>query len=312
MFGITALKVLLMVAYGVPGYLLVKVRALGEDSIKAFAKFLLYVCQPALSLYTLSSVEATPTLIRDLWIFFFVTLIGQVAIIFLYFFLFRRKMKTDFAHRVCAVAGACGNVGFFGVPLLENLIPGVPEVRVYSAAFSIAMNVLGWTLGLLLMTGDKKYIKLKAVFINPSVIAFAVSFTLFALRFKFPPMPAEYIETLGRMSTVVCMTILGMRLATKKLSSIFSNYRIYIAAASKLILSPIVIGLIFSLLPLNQELKTSAFILACCPAATMIQGLAETHGGDGRTAADIVLSTSLMCIITIPFMWTLYNLLFLA
>lgn len=311
MFGITALKVIMMIAYGVPGYLLVRLKALGEESIKAFAKFLLYVCQPALSLYTLSSVDASPRLIADLWIFFFVTLVGQVAIILLYYLVFRRKIKTDFAHRVCAIAGACGNVGFFGIPLLEYLIPGVPEVRVYSAAFSIAMNVLGWTLGLLMMTGDKKYIKLKAVFINPSVIAFAISFALFALDIKFPSLPAEYIETLGRMSTVVCMTVLGMRLATKKLRDIFSDYRIYIAAFSKLVISPIVIGLIFSLLPVGEVVKTSAFILACCPAATMIQGLAETHGGDGRTAANIVLSTSLMCILTIPLMWTLYNFLFL-
>ena len=307
MFGITALKVLMMIAYGVPGFLLVKLKALGEDSIKAFAKFLLYVCQPALSLYTLSSVQSTPQLIKELWIFFAVTLVGQVAIIFLYYAVFNKKIKKDFAHRVCAVAGACGNVGFFGVPLLEYLIPGVPEVRVYSAAFSIAMNMLGWTLGLLLMTGDKKYIKLKAAFINPSVIAFAVSFTLFAFDIKFSELPAEYIETLGRMSTVVCMTILGMRLATKSFIAMFSNYRIYISAFSKLVISPIVIGLIFHFLPVSETVKTSAFILACCPAATMIQGLAETHGGDGRTAADIVLSTSLLCTVTIPIMWTLYN-----
>ncbi len=309
--GITALKVLMMIAYGVPGYILVKTKQLGEDSIKVFAKFLLYVCQPALSLYTLGSVDSTPVLIRDLGIFFLVTLLGQVAIILLYSLVFRRKMKIDLAHRVCAVAGACGNVGFLGVPLLEYLIPGIPEVRVYSAAFSISMNVIGWTLGLLMMTGDRKYIKLKALFLNPSVITFAISFTLFALNIKFPELPAEYIETFGRMSTVVCMTVLGMRLATKRFSAVFSNYRVYIAAFVKLVVSPIIIGALFSFLPVGQEVKVSAFVLACCPGATMIQSLAETHGGDSETAANIILSTSILCIITIPLMWTAYNALFL-
>ena len=307
MFGITALKVLMMIAYGVPGYLLIKTKLLGEDAIKVFAKFLLYVCQPALSLYTLTSIDSTPTLMRDLWIFFFVTLGAQVAVIMLYSLVFRKKMKSDIGHRVCSVAGICGNVGFFGIPLLEYLIPGVPEVRVYSAAFSISMNVIGWTLGLLMMTGDKKYIKLKAVFLNPSVVTFAISFVLFAFGVKFPQLPAEYIETLGRMSTVVCMTVLGMRLATKSMLNIFSNYRIYIAATIKLVITPIIILALFYFLPVGQEVKTSAFVLACCPGATVIQSLAETHGGDGKTAADIVLSTSLMCIFTIPLMWTLYN-----
>ena len=307
MFAITALKVLMMIAYGVPGYLLVKLKVLGEDSIKAFAKFLLYVCQPALSLYTLTSVESTPTLIRDLWIFFFVTLLAQVAVIGLYTLFFRNKIKSDLGHRVCSVAGICGNVGFFGVPLLEYLIPGMPEVRVYSAAFSISMNVIGWTLGLLMMTGDRKYVKLKALFLNPSVITFAISFTLFAFGVKFPDAIADFIETLGRMSTVVCMTVLGMRLATKSLLRIFTNSKIYIAAAIKLIICPIIIGLMFHFLPVGTEVKTAAFVLACCPGATMIQSLSETHGGDSRTAADIVLSTSLMCILTIPIMWTIYN-----
>lgn len=310
MFVTTALKVLMMIAYGVPGFILVKTKQLNEDSIKVFAKFLLYVCQPALSLFTLGSVESTGVLIRDLWVFFFVTLFGQIVIILLYFLVFRRKMKNDLAHRVCAVAGACGNVGFLGVPLLEQLIPGVPEVRVYSAAFSISMNVIGWTLGLLMMTGDKKYIKLKALFLNPSVITFVISFTLFAFDIKLPELPAGYIETFGRMSTVVCMTVLGMRLATKKISSVFLNYRIYIAAFVKLIVSPVIIGALFYFLPVSQEIKVSAFILACCPGATMIQSLAETHGGDSETAANIVLSTSILCILTIPFMWTVFGTLF--
>jgi predicted permease len=173
------------------------------------------------------------------------------------------------------------------------------------------MNIIGWTLGLLMMTGDRKYIKLKALFLNPSMITFIISFTLFATGIKFPELPMQYIEMFGRMSTVVCMTVLGMRLATKNLVSIFSNYRIYFAAFGKLVIMPFVILAIFWFLPVNEAVKTSAFILACCPGATMIQGLSETHGGDSETAANIILSTSLLCIVTIPFMWTLYNFFFI-
>ena len=311
MFGITALKVLMMIAYGVPGYILVKTKALGEESIKAFAKMLLYVCSPALSIYNLSSVDRTPKLVTELGLFFFITLVAQVAIILLYSFLFKNKLKTDAAHKVCAVTGACGNVGFFGVPLLEYLMPGLPQVRVYSAAFSITMNIIGWTLGLLLMTGNRKYIKLKAIFVNPSVIAFSVSLLLFLFDVKFPSLVADYVQTLAKMSTVVCMTVLGMRLATKKLSTIFTNSRVYIAAFWKLIIFPLVLFAVFAVIPVDQTVKTAAFILGCCPAATMLQSLAETHGGDGKTAADIVLATSLLCILTIPFMWTAYNFIIL-
>ena len=311
MFGITALKVLMMIAYGLPGYILIKTKVLKEDSVKVFAKLLLFVCQPALSIYSLSVADCTPRLLRDLGIFFALPLIAQIVIISLYAFLFRKKMKNDVAQKICAVAGACGNVGFLGIPLLENLIPNNPEVLVYASAFSMSMNILAWTLGLLMMTGDRKYISAKALFANPATISFLIAFSLFAFKVKLPDLCAEYIETLGRMSTVVCMTILGMRLATKKLGGIFTNYRIYIAATSKLIVFPIIVGALFYLLPVGQDVRSAAFILGCCPAATMIQSLAETHGGDSKTAADIVLSTSLICILTIPMMWSVYSNLFL-
>ena len=298
-----------MVAYGVPGYLLVKTKLLGEKHIKAFAVFLLYACQPALTVFSLVSVERTPGLLGNMGIFFGVTLVGQVLVIGLYCLIFRKKLASS-AHRVCAVAGACGNVGFLGIPLLEQLIPGNPEVIVYSAAFSVSMNIIAWTLGLSLLTGSKKYISLKALLLNPATISFIIAFPLFLFNVKLPQVPVDYIEVIGRMSTVVCMTVLGMRLALKKFVSVFTNIRVYAAAAFKLLIFPAAVTLLFLPIPVDHSVKAAAAILCACPAAAMIQSLAETHGGDSATAADTVLSTNLLCILTVPLVWTVFNALF--
>lgn len=47
-FGLTLTEVLLMFAYAVPGYLLVKSRLVGEKAIPGFAALLMYVLQPCL------------------------------------------------------------------------------------------------------------------------------------------------------------------------------------------------------------------------------------------------------------------------
>ena len=310
MFAITALKVLMMIAYGVPGYILVKTKLVGQDSAKVFAKLLLYVCSPALCIQTLNSVDCTKENLISMCIFFFAALFAQIAVILIYTLLFRKKVKTDKGHKVCAVAGACGNVGFLGVPLLKFLFPENPEIILYSAMFSITMNIIGWTLGLLLMTGDKKYIKLKAIVINPSVIAFLAGMLLFVTKTKLPAFLAEYVNMLGTLSTFVCMTVLGMRLATKKLSNVFLNKRVYPGAISKLFFFPLIILGIFMLLPVEPEVRAAAFVLGSCPAATMIQGLAESFDGDSETAANIILFTSITCILTIPLLWSCYNLIF--
>lgn len=307
MFGITAINVFTMIAYGIPGYLLIKTRHLGEDSIKTFAKMLLYVCQPALSISSFDAVDFTPALLADMGIFFGITLAAQLLIIFLYRAIFYKKVKESSAHKVCSVAGACGNVGFLGIPLLEKLLPENPEVVLYSVAFSISMNLLAWTVGLMMMTGDRKYIRLKNVFFNPSMIAFAVGFLLFVFKIKLPSPLSGYVSTLGRMSTVVCMTVMGMRLGTKRFSELFTNGKVYIAAASKLLVFPVIVGAMFLLVPVSQAVRSTGFILGCCPAAAMIQSLAETYGGDSETAANVVLTTCILCILTIPLMWTLYS-----
>ena len=67
---------------------------------------------------------------------------------------------------------------------------------------------------------------------------------------------------------------------------------------------------IFMLLPVEPEVRAAAFVLGSCPAATMIQGLAESFDGDSETAANIILFTSITCILTIPLLWSCYNLIF--
>ena len=73
---------------------------------------------------------------------------------------------------------------------------------------------------------------------------------------------------------------------------------------------PALITLLFLPVPVDTSVKAAALILCSCPAAAMIQSLAETHGGDSATAANVVLSTNLMCILTIPLTLTLFDLIF--
>ena len=74
--------------------------------------------------------------------------------------IFKKKSHRP-EYRVCSVACVLGNVGFFGVPLLEALIPEHPEAIVYSAVYILGMNIISWTAGSMLITGDKKYMSIK-------------------------------------------------------------------------------------------------------------------------------------------------------
>ena len=62
----TLICVAVMLAYAVPGFLLVKTKLVKADAIPAFARLLMYVCQPFLTLYAFSRVKFTTQSLIDI------------------------------------------------------------------------------------------------------------------------------------------------------------------------------------------------------------------------------------------------------
>lgn len=298
-FQTTAVNVLILLAYAVPGFLLIKTKAIKEDSIKAFAKVLLYVCQPCLSLYSFQKVNYSLPLLKNMGIFVGLN-VGVMLLTLGSVYLVLRKKYDDCKNRLMTLAASFGNVGFFGVPLLEALLPDNPEVIAYSAVFIVAMNVMSWTLGFFILTGDKKYFGPKKVFINPPVLSLLVSLPLFFTGTKLPAVIGNSVALLGKMTTPICMLIAGMRFATADVKELFTEPRIYITAVIKLVCMPIIAFLFANWLPIEYPLKATLVILCACPTASLVLNFSEVYGQGQKTASYIVLSSTLFSMLTIP------------
>ena len=161
-FGITAGAVLVMLIYAVPGFVLVKTKAVKEEHISSFAKVLLYVCQPCLTMYQFDSVTYEKELFKNMLFFFGICTALQIVILAAVGAVFGKRLRGDVGARIAVCASVFGNVGYFGVPLLEKLLPGTNALA-YSAMFAVSMNLMAWTLGCALITCDKKYIKVKNI-----------------------------------------------------------------------------------------------------------------------------------------------------
>lgn len=300
-FSQTAVNVLIMLAYAVPGYLLVKSKAIKPDSISAFAKLLLYVCQPCLSIYSFQKVPYTPTLLRNMGIFIGINLAIMLLILAAMYLVFHKKY-ADNRYRVCTIAACLGNVGFLGVPLLEALLPQYPEAVAYSAVFIVTMNILSWTLGSAVLTGNKKFISFRKIIINPPVLSLAISLPLFFTNTVMPDVLFNGVTLLGKMTTPLCMLIVGMRFATAAPKELFIDWRLYMTAGVKLVIMPLIAFLITHWLPIDYSLKATMFILCCCPTASVVLNLSEIYSCCQKTAANLVLTSTLFSMVTIPLM----------
>lgn len=280
-------------------FFLTKANVLKEEHIKGFAVFLLYVCSPALSIYSFQQAECNMEILINIGILLLVTTFMQVLIMGIGFLINIKTYKIDGASRVATVAAAFGNVGFFGVPILQALLPDHPEAMVYSAVMSVMMNLIGWTLGMFMMSGDRKHVSVKNFLINPTTLCLLIALPLFFTNTSFPKPVMNFVEFFSKMSTPTAMTVLGMRLAFVKFRDLM-DYRQVVAIFLKLIALPLITFGIMYALPVDETLKISTYILSCMPPAAITLNFAELSNTSPKTAANIVVVGSLLVAITLP------------
>lgn len=307
-FKTTLIMVGIMLAYAVPGFILIKVKAVKSDHIASFSKLLLFVCQPALTLYSFNKADFTKELGVNLLIFLGKITAVQLVFIGLFYLIFRKKMG-DIRYRITTIATTLSNCSFLGVPLLEAIFPNSPNVAVYSMMYFLSMSLLGWTLVSAIITRDKKYISVKKIILNPATLSIAVSLPFFFTGFKISADNGQLlgqienmINILGKMTTPICMLVMGMRLATIKFKSLFNNWMQYFAVAINQVVFPLCVLGLLTLLKVDEELKWCMFVMCSCPIAAVIQNYAEILGEGQDISANMVLLGTLTSIVTLPLM----------
>lgn len=312
-FLTTLITVSIMLLFAVPGFILIKVKAVKAESIPAFSKVLMYVCQPALTLYSFNKADFTNELGINLLIFFAIITAAQLLLIGVFFLIFRKKME-NVRYRIATIATTLSNCSFLGVPLLEALFPEWQNAAVYSMIYFLSMNLLGWTLFSAIITRDKKYVSVKKIVFNPATLSILVALPFFFMGFKLDGTNGEFlaqfnsaIYILGKMTTPLCMLVLGMRLATLPIKPLFTSPLQYLAVGINQIVFPLLMLGVLTLLPVATELKWCMYIMCACPVAAVVQNYAEILGEGQDVAANTVLLGTLTSIATLPLLALLLN-----
>ena len=293
--------VAIMLLYALPGWLLIKFKKIKPEAIPAFAKMLLFALQPAQTVYSFMRVEFSWELLANIGLFFAtVTLLMGVILLGIYAIV-GSKRRTD-ELRILNMACCFGNVSFLGIPLVEAVLPQYPHATVYCIAFSLAMNCIGWTLGAFVLTGDMAYMAPKKIVLNPGFLSAAVAIPMFIAQVQLPEKLLDGITVFGKMTTPMCMLILGMRLATVPFKEVFGNGKQYLAVAFKQLCLPLIALVMVKLFPMDEAFESALYLLCCCPVASFVLNLAEIFGKGQKTAANTALLGTMSSIITLPIM----------
>lgn len=295
-------NVALLMVYMFIGYILCKSKKAVVGHAKSLSALLIYVLAPAMIINSFLQLEYTKENFQNMIKCFVITISAQLIFMGI-IYLFLHKKYENSKYRILTVGAALGNVGFIGMPIISSIFPNEPIVLCYSSINILTMNLIVFTMGVFLITNDKKYISLKNAVLNPTTIAILIAMPLFFTGIHLPAIAENTIALFAKTVTPFCMIILGMRLSGCDFKNLFTRPFVYVSAALKLIAFPSLMFLMVHFLPMIDSVtKSTLIILAMCPSGAVIESLAELHECEQEFAANVVLLSTILCVVTIPLM----------
>ena len=311
-FLIMLRNVLVFVLLALPGYLLVKIGLIKEKESSVLSKLLTYVGMPFLILSSTLNISFSGKFTKNIILIGVIGIFFTVGTFFLSALLVNKKdeEKKRGMVRFCMVFS---NNGFLGIPLAKAVFGDSPVVT-YLIMLNIITNVLMFTLGIYLISGDKSAISVKKALLSPVLLAFVLGILLNLLRVKeYVPEVSTYSTHFSNIVTPLSMTILGIKMATVKFGTIFSKVSTYIVSAIKLIAVPMIGVALLFLLKLvffvDAEMILGFFIAFAMPTAGLASTFSDQFDGDTENAVVFTMGSTILSIISIPILYALLSLI---
>ncbi len=294
------LSLFLMMAVG---FVLAKIHWLSENTLSQISRILLNVVTPCI-LISSFQVAFSRDVLKAIGLSFLIFASAQVIFGILSTVFFHRPPAET--RSVLRFGTMFGNVGFMGIPLVSAVLGS--SALFYCTMNMVIFNIGCWTFGVALM-GQR--ISLKRVLLNPGVIGFAIGFALFLCRVSLPAPVASAVDYLTALNTPLAMIVIGGQMASAKLLQTFRTGKLYGAAVLKLLAFPLITLTLLLILPLNLDpmLSLTLVVLSACPTAGTTAMFAQNFRQDTATAAQMVSLSTLLCIVSLPLITVLAQVL---
>lgn len=306
-------SVAIFVALAVPGFLLVKTKTLKAEQSIALSKLLMWVGMPFLILSSTLRLRFTETLLKGMGLSFAIT-IGYVAVWFFITAFLTRKEGDVKKQGMLRFAMMFSNNGFLGLPLAAAVLGEGSDAYLYLVISNVLTNLLMYTVGVYYISGDKKNMNLKKVILNPVLISFVIGIILNLLNVvEHVPQVLTYSDHLKGIVTPVSMVILGMKMASVKLPTLFTNKKVYIVSALKLIAVPVgavaIAYFLGDLVGVAVPLAFAMLIAFGTPTAGLASTFADAYDGDEEGAAVYTLGSTLLSVASLSILYWLLSLI---
>ncbi len=298
------------------GYLTCKRGIFGKEARIQVTKLVLNVAIPGITLSSVLNQDSLPDASQILGLFA-VALSSYFVLVLAAFVVPRligasREQKGIYQFMV-----TFANVGFIGYPVTQAIFGD--RAVFYTCVFNLPFNFLVYSIGAIFIqksaalsagkdgdTMERAAISLKT-FLTPCLISAVLAILLAFTGWKAPAMIGETCEMLGNITTPAALMIIGSSLAEMPVREMFSNGRVYLFAAFRLLLLPLLVYVIYRNFVTDTLLLGVCVIISAMPVATNGTMLCLQYKADEKLMAQGTFITTLASMVTIPLLAMLFQ-----
>lgn len=318
-YGITITEqVIIMFLMVAVGFLCEKTGIITLEATNVYCRFLLTIVMPA-TLINAYQQEYLPELMNNFWLAFSLSALFHIISILAASFLIHKKpdapepavddtpVKEPNPYRVERLAVVLSNAGFMGIPLLTATFG--KEGVFYGSTYMGIFTVVSWTWGVACING-RKSVHIKKILFNPGVIAFIAGLLLFLLRITLPYQIGRAVQYIANLNTPLSMVFLGVYLSRGRILGIAKKFRVYYVSFCRNLALPLLFVLLIYLsgltgwIPGSKIAVMSILVCASAPTAVSVMMLPANFGYSSKYASQLTCFTTLLSILTLPFIMT--------
>lgn len=278
------------------GFLCVKLGILKQEAKKAFSDLLIYLIVPAMIIHSYM-IDFDTKVLKNL-----LTAFGLSAVLLLLglaITLFITAKMKDSNRPILRFACIFSNAAYMGFPLIKALFGD--EGMIYASAFVTVFNILLWTVGYAMVSGQVKPKEvIHSICTTPVLISVLIGIIIYMCQIPIPDIIEQPLDSIGSMNTPLSMIITGMIIANSTLADMVSNKKIMLIIFVRMLVIPIVCFGVMLLIGVHGMVAEIVLLLECCPSAAITSVFAVQFDYDEKLAAGAVVLTTFISIITLP------------
>ncbi len=307
-------QMILLLCFTVFGFVLRKCKVLPLETDEVLSKLENIIFVPAIILSCFMD-DCTIETLKSMW----KTLAFSAAILVVLFpisFLLAKWLcKEKFLRKIAWYSLLFSNFGFMGNAIVKSVCPEIFfDYTIFIMPFWFVIYL--WAVPALLMTNDdtQRGIRktLKALF-NPMFIALFIGLAIGLSGLRLPIVVVSIVDAAANCMAPVAMILTGVVIAKSNVWGLLKNWRLYVLAAIRVLIFPLIYILVSWLLPvggfISETMLLCGMFMMSMPLGLNPVVIPAAYGADTSDAAGMTLISGIASVGTIPLMFYLFQLI---